>query len=331
MTRTLRLAAVLAVVVVIVTLVLVVVLRRNHDGEVLASGTVEVTETDLGFQVPGRIDSIAVQEGDDVRAGQVLGWLDRTELEARRRAAEGERAAAAARLAELERGFRSEEIGQGREAARAATERLDEARREVERARRLFAGGAISRRQLEIAETAFAVAEAQHGGAADQLTLLESGPRVEQIAAQRAVVAQAAAAVAQADAALDHAVIRAPFDGQVTIRHREPGEVVSAGMAVLTVANRADRWVRIYTRGDEVGRLAIGQPAEIRADAYPDRTYRGAIAFIASEAEFTPRNVQTTAERVKLVYRVKVRVVDDPRYDLKPGLPADVRIAPRTP
>ncbi len=331
MTRTTRLAAALAVIVVLVAVVLVVALRRDHNGEVLASGTVEVTETDLGFQVPGRIDSIAVQEGDDVQAGQVLGWLDRTELEARRRAAEGQRAAAAARLAELERGFRTEEIGQAREAARAASERLDEARREVERARRLFAGGAISRRQLETAETAFAVAEAQHGGAADQLTLLESGPRVEQITAQRAVVAQAAAAVAQADAALDHAVIRAPFDGQVTIRHREPGEIVSAGAAVLTVANRADRWVRIYARGDEVGRLTIGQAAEIRADAYPDRTYGGAIAFIASEAEFTPRNVQTTEERVKLVYRVKVRVVDDPRYDLKPGLPADVRIAPRAP
>jgi HlyD family secretion protein len=331
MTRTMRLAAALAVVVVIVTLVLLVVLRRNHDGEVFASGTVEVTETDLGFQVPGRIDSIAVQEGADVRTGQLLGWLDRTELEARRRAAEGQRAAAAAHLTELERGYRTEEIGQGRESARATAEQLDEARREVERARRLFAGGAISRRQLETAETAFVVAEAHHGAAADQLTLLETGPRVEQIAVQRAVVAQAQAAVAQVDAALDNAVMRAPFDGLVTIRHREPGEVVPAGAAVLTVANRADRWVRIYVRGDEVGELAIGQPAEIRADAYPDRTYPGAIAFIASEAEFTPRNIQTTEERVKLVYRVKVRVVDDPRYDLKPGLPADVRIMPRTP
>jgi HlyD family secretion protein len=330
MTRRTGIAAALAVVV-IATLVVVVVLPRNHDGGILASGTVEVTETDLGFQIPGRIDSLTPQEGDDVRAGQVLGWLDRTELEARHRAAEGQRAAAAARLSELQRGFRTEEVAQARESARAASERLDEARREVERARRLFEGGAISRRQLETAETAFAVADAQHEGAGEQLALLETGPRAEQIAAQRAVVAQAEAAVAQAEAALDQALIRAPFDGQVTIRHREPGEIVPAGAPVVTVANRADRWVRIYVRGDEVGRLAIAQPAEIRADAYPDRTYRGAIAFIASEAEFTPRNVQTTEERVKLVYRVKVRVVDDSAYDLKPGLPADVRIAPRVP
>jgi HlyD family secretion protein len=330
-TKTRIAAAVGGAVGLIVAVTLILLLPRHRTEEVFASGTVEVTETDLGFQVPGRIDSVAVQEGADVRTGQLLGWLDRTQLEAQRRAAEGQRAAAAARLAELERGYRTEEIGQARESARAAAERLDEARREAERARRLFAGGAISKRQLETAETTLVVAETQQSAAADQLKLLETGPRVEEITAQRAVVAQARAAVAQADAALDHAVIRAPFDGQVTIRHREPGEVVPAGAAVLTVANRADRWVRIYVRGDEVGQLAIGQPAEIRADAYPDRTYPGAIAFISSEAEFTPRNVQTTEERVKLVYRVKVRVVDDPRYDLKPGLPADVRIAPRAP
>jgi HlyD family secretion protein len=331
MTRRTRIAVAVPLVLVVAAVALVLLLRRGPAAEIFASGTVEVTETDLGFQVPGRIDSIAAREGDEVRAGQVLGWLDRTELDARRRAAEGQRAAAAARLTELERGFRTEEIAQAREAARVATERLDEARREAERARRLFSGGAISRRQLETAETAFEVADAQRRAAADQLRLLETGPRTEQIAAQRALVAQAEAAVAQSDAALDHAVLRAPFDGQVTIRHREPGEIVPAGAAVLTVANRADRWVRIYVRGDEAGRLAVGQPAEIRADAYPDRRYTGAIAFIASEAEFTPRNVQTTEERVKLVYRVKVRVVEDSAYDLKPGLPADVRVAPRTP
>jgi HlyD family secretion protein len=103
---------------------------------------------------------------------------------------------------------------------------------------------------------------------------------------------------------------------------------VPTGAPVLTLANPDDRWVRIYVRGDEVGRVALGERAAITADAYPDRTYDGEVIFIASEAEFTPRNVQTTAERVKLVYRVKVRVIGDTALDLKPGLPADVRLAP---
>jgi len=84
--------------------------------------------------------------------------------------------------------------------------------------------------------------------------------------------------------------------------------------------------VRIYVRGDEVGRLALGQTATITADAFPDRQYTGVVTFIADEAEFTPRSVQTTEERVKLVYRVKVRITGDEAFDLKPGLPADVRL-----
>jgi HlyD family secretion protein len=87
-----------------------------------------------------------------------------------------------------------------------------------------------------------------------------------------------------------------------------------------------DRWVRIYVPENRAGRLRLGGPAEIRADAYPDRTYAGEVMHIASEAEFTPRNVQTTEERVKLVYEVRVRVTGDPELELKPGLPADVTL-----
>jgi HlyD family secretion protein len=102
--------------------------------------------------------------------------------------------------------------------------------------------------------------------------------------------------------------------------------VVPAGVPILTLIDPFDRWVRIYVPGDEVGRVVLGQGAEIRADAYPDRVYRGKVVYIADEAEFTPRNVQTRKERVKVVYRVKVAVAGDSSYDLKPGLPADVRL-----
>ena len=95
---------------------------------------------------------------------------------------------------------------------------------------------------------------------------------------------------------------------------------------VFTLMNPDDRWVRIYVRADEVGRIDMGQPAAITGDAYRDREYEGEVVFIASQAEFTPRNVQTTEERVKLVYRVKVQITGDPGFDLKPGLAADVRL-----
>jgi HlyD family secretion protein len=269
---------------------------------------------------------MAVREGDRVAEGQELARLDRSELLARRQAAAAQAEAARAVLAELESGFRSEEIAQGRAALRAAEQRVNDTRRDLERTQRLFEGGAVSQQMLDNAETAHELAQADYESVREALQILESGPRRERIAAQRAALAQAEAAVAQSDAALDHAVVRAPFAGLITVRHREPGETIAAGAPVLTLMDPGDRWVRIYVRADEVGRITIGQSASITGDAYRDRTYEGRVVFIASEAEFTPRNVQTTEERVKLVYRVKVQITGDPSFDLKPGLAADVRL-----
>ncbi len=323
-----RRRVVIAVVVLVVIAVTLWfgVLRNDGSEVVVASGTVEATEADLGFQAPGRIERIDVREGDRVVAGQELAWLDRIELQARRQAAEAQAEAARAMLAELERGFRAEEIAQGRAALRAAEQRVSDATRDLERAQRLFDGGAVSQQTLDRAETAHELALADLESVREALQILETGPREERIAAQRAALAQAEATVAQIDATLDFAVVRAPFDGLITVRHREPGETVAAGTPVLTLMNPDDRWVRIYVRADEVGRINIGHPATITGDAYSDRTYEGRVVFIASEAEFTPRNVQTTEERVKLVYRVKVQIVGDASFDLKPGLAADVRL-----
>ena len=296
----------------------------NGDGEIQASGTVEATEADLGFQMAGRIAWVGPRMGDSVQAGEEVARLDQEELLARKRAAEAQREAARALLAEMNTGSRPEEIAEGQAALRGSEERLADAQRDLERARRLFNGGAVSREALDKAETATRVAESAVDQARERVRLLEEGPRRERIAAQQAVVAQAEAAVAQVDAALSNSVVTIPFQGVVTIRHREPGETVSPGAPVLTIMDPEDRWVRIYVREDRVGEVSLGQRATITSDTYGDRTYRGEVIFISSEAEFTPRNVQTTEERVKLVYAVKVQITEDPSHDLKAGIPADV-------
>lgn len=295
-----------------------------EDGVIEASGTIEVTEADLGFQVAGRIDSVLVVEGERVRVGARLAVLERRELAARVAAARAQAAAQRARLRELEHGFRPEEIEQARAALRAGEERLVDAVRDRQRARNLFAGGAISRQALDRAETAAAVAEAERDRFREQLRLLEGGPRPEQIEAQRATVTQGEAQLEQAEASIAFGEIVAPFNGTVARRHREPGEILSAGLPVITLQNLDDRWVRIYVPEHRLARLRVGQSAEIRIDAYPDRIYQGEVGLIADEAEFTPRNVQTREDRVRLVYRVRVRIVGDTAVDLKPGLPADV-------
>lgn len=299
--------------------------RSPSAGDVLeAAGTVEATTADLGFQAPGRIATVDAEEGARVSAGDLIAKLDVAELDARRAAAVAQLETARAQLRELERGARPEELAQARAAVVAADQKLEEARRDLDRTRRLEAGGAVSREALERVETAHVVAQTQAAQAREQLRLVQTGPRSERIEAARAQVAAAEAMVARVDATLSNASIVAPFAGVVTVRHREPGETVAAGQPVVTLMNPADRWVRIYVREDRVGRVALGQPARITTDSHRDTEFSGRVVHIASEAEFTPRNVQTEEERVKLVYAVKVQVTGDDALALKPGVPADV-------
>ncbi|HSG09705.1 MAG TPA: HlyD family efflux transporter periplasmic adaptor subunit [Longimicrobiales bacterium] len=314
------------VLVAVVATVLLLRDRGNTGAALAASGTVEATEADLGFQVPGRVLEVSAREGDVVSGGQELARLDAQELEAARAAAAAQLAAAEARLTELRRGARPEEVSQAEAALRAAQRRRQEAGLDAQRAQNLFAGGAVSQQALDRAVTTLEVAESALDQAVQALALVREGPRVETIQAQEAQVDEARANVARADAVLAHTVVRAPFPGRVTVRHREPGETVSPGAPVLTILDPMDRWVRIYVREDQIGGVQIGMAAQIRSDTYPDKVYDGQVTFIGSEAEFTPRNVQTTEERIKLVYPVKVRITGDPDFELKPGIPADVTL-----
>lgn len=317
---------VLAVAVVAIGAYYLFVRSRGDDGQLSASGTVEATEAALGFQAAGRIAAIRVNEGDRVKAGDTLAMLDRTELSAREAQSLAQVGAAQAALSELERGARSEELAQAREADSAAAVRLADAQRDLARVQRLFTGGAASQEALDKARLGADVARSQREQAAQQLRLVQTGPRAERITAQRAVVASAQAMARQVAAQLANAVLIAPFDGVVTVRQRQPGEIVAPGSPVVTVANFGDRWVRIYVSETRLGAVSLGLPATITTDTYRDRHYAGAVSYIASEAEFTPRNVQTTEERVKLVYAVKVRITGDTALALKPGMPADVSL-----
>lgn len=298
------------------------------DDGMTASGTVEATEASLGLQVAGRLESIRAREGDRVKAGDTLAVVDRTELNARRAQAEAQLNAAHALLAEMERGARPEELAQARAADSTASARLADAQRDLGRAQQMLREGAVSQEAQDKALLAMEVARSQREQAAQQLQLVTAGPRAERVTAQRAMVAQNEAQIRQVTAQLANAVVLAPFDGVVTVRHRQPGEIVAPGAAVLTISNLGDRWVRIYIAEDRIGAVKLGEAATITTDTYRDRQYTGEVAFIASQAEFTPRNVQTEAERVKLVYAVKVRITGDTTNALKPGMPADVTLRP---
>jgi len=261
-----------------------------------------------------------------VSAGAELARLDRAETLARRDQAATQADAARAALQELERGARPEEIDQARAAAQATADRLADAERDAERARSLAADKVISQQEYDKTMTALQVARSQNEQAGQALKLLELGPRRERIAAARATLASAQAAARTYEATLSNMIIRAPLTGVVTVRHHVTGEIVTAGAPVVTLLDRGDRWVKIYVPETRVGAVHIGAAATIHSDTFKGKSYRGEVVYVASEAEFTPKTVQTRDERVKLVYAVKVRIVGDDAYELKPGMPADVEL-----
>jgi membrane fusion protein YbhG len=300
--------------------------RSGSSHALTASGTIEATESQLGFATGGQIVALPVQEGQLVKAGTLLGALDSAETLARVAQWSAQAGAARAQLIELQRGSRTEEIAQARAQVVAADQTAADAARDLARIKGLADRDLVSRQSLDQAQVTSDVAAARLDQARAQLSLVEAGPRPEKIAAQRAQVISAEAQLRAAEAAAGHLRLYAPGDGIITIRYHEPGETVGPGVPVVALLDPSDRWVRIYVPENRIGQVSLGERATIRSDSWPDSTFAGEVEFISPQAEFTPRNVQTTEERVRLVYAVKVRITGDSGLRLKPGTPADVAL-----
>jgi len=297
----------------------------GRAGDLVVSGNLEVTDAQLGFKIPGRVTARPVSEGDRVAAGQLIARLDDADQQQQLALRRAELAGAAAALAELEAGSRPEEIAAAAATLRSAEADRDRARLDFARQQELRAKDAIADRELEASQAQLAVAEARAAEAAERFTLVQKGPRAEDIAQGRARADQARAAMALAEIQLDNTRLTSPLTGVVLSHNIEPGEFVAAGTPVVTVADTAHVWVRAYVDQTDLARVHLGQTVAVRTDAFPGKTYPGTVGFIASEAEFTPKTVQTPKERVKLVFRVKVDLAN-PNDELKPGMPADAII-----
>jgi HlyD family secretion protein len=297
----------------------------SHPGDLTLSGNLEVTDAQLAFKLPGRVAERAVSEGQTVTAGQLVARLDDDEQKEELTLRQAELAAAQSKLAELQSGSRPQEIAAAAATLHSAEAERDRASLDFTRQQELLGKDAISTREFEAAQAQVKVAEAHVVEATERLKLVQEGPRAELIQQARAHVDQAVAGVALAQTRLDQTRLSSPLTGVVLSHNVEPGEFVSAGTPVLTVADTAHMWVRAYLNQTDLGHIQHGQKVKVRTDTFPDKTYDGTISFIAAEAEFTPKTVQTPKERVKLVFRIKVDVAN-PQDELKPGMPADVII-----
>ena len=297
--------------------------RESRASEIVISGNIEVTDAQLGFKLAGRVAERTVSEGARVTAGQLIARLDDAEQKEQLDLAGAELAGAEAALAELEAGSRPQEIAASEATVRNTEAERDRARLDFTRQQDLLTKNVISDRDFESVQAQFKVAEARVAEAAERLKLVREGPRTETIQQARARVAQARASVALAETRLKETNLVSPLTGVVLSHNIEPGEFVSPGTPVVTVADTLHTWVRAYVNQTDLGRVKLGQKLVVHTDTAPGKNFEGTVGFIASEAEFTPKTVQTTKERVKLVFRVKVDVLN-PQDELKPGMPADV-------
>jgi HlyD family secretion protein len=319
---------IVAVLLAVAAAVVVYLRHAPRSGEQVAlriSGNVELTEVQVSFKVPGRVLERLVDEGAMVKRGAVVARLEDAELLDAVRLAQADADAAAAALAELKAGSRKEEIAQG-EALLARAE-ADAARQSTDYAREqaLYAKEVIPKRELDAARAVNDQARATVRERREALQLLRKGARRERIDEARARLDGAQARLSTAKERLGYATLTAPISGVVLSKSVEPGEQVAAGTPVLTLGDTGQCWLKGYIPETELGRVKLGQRARVTTDSHPGRAFEGRVSFISSEAEFTPKSVQTEKERVKLVYRIKI-TLNNPGMELKPGMPADAEI-----
>jgi HlyD family secretion protein len=299
--------------------------NKSDDGVILLSGNVEVTKVDAGFKISGRVVELLTDEGLKIEKGQKLAVLDSEELRnmvTQSRAAVSE---ALTKLEELRAGSRPQEIAYASANMKAAEAEMVKARKDYERAERLFKQEAIAASQLDAFKSAFDSRAEQVKAAREQLSMLKEGPRKEVIRAAEDRERQAKAALSVMEKRFGDTVLYATVSGVVLKKNIESGEVVSPGTPVFTVGEVDDPWIKVYVKEEIIGLVKLGEKAAITVDSYPGKAYEGTVSYISSETEFTPKTVQTQEERVKLVFGVKVRVKNI-NQELKPGMPADVKI-----
>ena len=297
---------------------------RTEKG-ITATGTIEVTKTDITAKVGGYLVELKIKEGDPVQRGQMVVKIDRPDLQAQLLRDEAALARAKAQLRDLEQGARSQELQEAAANLAAASAQATRAKADFERYSRLFREGAIATQQLDNSRSAHEVAANSLLAAQSRYSLLQSGNREETIEAQRLEVARSEAVLAGSRSQLVDTNVVSPLSGRVLSKNYEQGEYVNAGVSIATIGDMKDCWVKVFVSTAQMGQIRLGQAVKVKIDAYPDRAFRGEIREISQNAEYTPRQSITQRERANMVFAVKVKI-DNPDEIMKPGLPADVVI-----
>ncbi|WP_049291953.1 secretion protein HlyD [Franconibacter helveticus] len=297
--------------------------ESRHPETLTLYGNVDIRTVNLSFRVGGRLNALAVDEGDTVKAGQKLGELDKAPYENALLQAEANVATAQAKYDLVMEGYRAEEIAQAAAAVRQAQAAYDYAQNFLQRQQGLWQSRVISANDLENARSTRDQAQAQLKSAQDKLSQFRAGNRPQEIAQAKASLQQAQAQLAQAKLDLQDTQLLSPSDGVLLTRAVEPGTMLNAGGAVLTVSLTHPVWVRAYVDEVNLSQAQPGRDVLIYTDSRPEKPYHGKIGFVSPTAEFTPKTVETPDLRTDLVYRLRI-IVADADGALRQGMPVTI-------
>ena len=297
----------------------------TESDQLTLQGNVDIRQVELAFNANGRVDRIAVQEGERVKQGQLLAALDTERLRRTLTQAEAQVEVQRQVVARYLAGSRPEEIQQARAQRKAARVAVADAEAVYRRQQDLLARHFVSQQQVDSARFALEKAQAQLKVAEKSLQLVELGPRKEDVAAAQATLAanEAAAAVIRND--LQEGELHAPSDGVVQNRILEPGDMASPQKPVLTLALTDPMWVRVYLPERALGRIPVGVHASVHTDSHPEKSYRAWVGYVSPTAEFTPKAVETQELRTSLVYQTRIFVCGA-GDELRLGMPATVTV-----
>lgn len=306
---------------------------QSRRGELYYSGTIEATQAHLSFQVGGRVASVLAREGQPVEKDQVLAELDMAEFQARDEQAKAnlERAVKGRQQQETLLSIYSktlpDDVVRAQANVSAVRDLVEDARRNNGRYEQLFSRGVVSAKERDAVKLNYDTARARLLEAETILQQAKSNlGRIEltkkEIAASEAAAKGAKAALDQTGIQLKYTRLVAPIKGIITSRNVEPGEVVTPGREVMTLADLSTVDLKIFVDETEIGKVKPGQDVDVKVDTFPRRVFKGKVSFISPEGEFTPKVIQTRKERVKLVYLVKVSIPNE-GLELKSGMPAD--------
>jgi HlyD family secretion protein len=325
--------------------------QRGEDGLLQVNGRIEGDLITVAPMAAGRVDELLVREGDAVRTGQLLARLEQAsvpaqlaEAQAAQRALESQAEAQASALNLLRAAtpLQLAAAQASQQAAQADLRRAEAASaqqaREFDRVRDLAAKGFVGPQSVEQSEFAHRAAREQEAAARASLARAQQAVRDAELGPQRirasaaetaAIRAQVQAAAARVDSArsrVDELSVLAPVPGRIAARYINLGEVVAAGTPLFGLIDLTRVYLKAYVPEPMLGRIGLGQPAQIWVDAFADQPFDARLGFIAAQAEFTPKEVQTRDERTKLVYEVRLYPTADPGGKLLPGQPADAMI-----